>query len=344
MPDMQSPYTRELWVLEWQIRKAQEEYNQAVSNSKLFDTISNSNPNKVRSLAIKKEKESYLNSLVVKRSQLEKANDTFIKNQWDPIKTDVNPQAYNPNSSMIDIANSNNNINKSKTYNSNSVNYWTNSIEDSYSKQISKNEKSFDDARTWLWLSLANRSAFNFWWWQWVSSKSVAQSIANTNWDMFDKLSALWIQKENLNSQLLWQKTSALQNQQQLDQNYAIQKSQAEQQKRQVDMQEDQFNLQKTQYDNSISKSNPTPKQVVIRKNKPSWWTTAKSDSNVWNNSVDWYTMKPWRENVLQEIWSSSLDLIDKNLPKEPWKKYVDKNTWQEWFYFNSRWWTTKKW
>lgn len=319
---MQSPYNWELWVLNSEIKKAQDEYNKAVSNARLFDSISNSNQNKIKALANKKAKESYLNSLIVKQWQLQKANDIFLKNQWDNSKTDV----VNPNESNLNPIKSTSL--KSTTYNnggeetskskstSNNTNAYSN-IDKTYNDQLARNEKSFSDARTGLWLSAANRSAFNFWGGEWVSAKVIAQNMANVNNDIFDKLSALWIQKENLNSQLLWQKVQALQNQQQLDQNKELQDRQVQNQERQMALQEDQYNMQKAQYEKSLQK--PASSWSYYR--KPVY--AKKSWSNTWNTTSSLELEKIPMSTTKKDVYKFKDKQWNIMFAKRDWKNYI---------------------
>lgn len=259
-----SPYTRNIWILDSQLSKVQNEYNDAVRNASLFSSISNSNPNKIKALEIKKQKEAELNNLIKQQWLLKQQDEIFQKNAtasvWDQIQLPWSPASLSSKSSTSSTSSSFWSSN-SWSFNKNS---WVDNINKQYNDQISKNEKTFDDARTGLWLSMANRSSFNLWWGRWVSEKVIAQNVSNANSEIFDKLSAINTQKESLNSSLLWQKIQAEQNQQQLDQNNAIQKAQVENQARQIAMAEDQRWFQKWQYARpNVSSTLSVPKANV---------------------------------------------------------------------------------
>ena len=296
-----SPYTRNIWILDSQISKIQNEYNDAVRNASLFSSISNSNPNKIKALEIKKQKEAELNNLIKQQWLLKQQDEIFQKNAtasvWDQIQLPWSPASLSSKSSTSSTSSSFWSSN-SWSFNKNS---WVDNINKQYNDQISKNEKTFDDARTWLWLSMANRSSFNLWWGRWVSEKVIAQNVSNANSEIFDKLSAINTQKESLNSSLLWQKIQAEQNQQQLDQNNAIQKAQVENQARQIAMAEDQRWFQKWQYATPSASSTSSVPKANVSNTVASKKVKVPVSQAVINNSNN--PLQSWER--FQQMWSN---------------------------------------
>ncbi len=296
-----SPYTRNIWILDSQISKIQNEYNDAVRNASLFSSISNSNPNKIKALEIKKQKEAELNNLIKQQWLLKQQDEIFQKNAtasvWDQIQLPWSPASLSSKSSTSSTSSSFWSSN-SWSFNKNS---WVDNINKQYNDQISKNEKTFDDARTWLWLSMANRSSFNLWWGRWVSEKVIAQNVSNANSEIFDKLSAINTQKESLNSSLLWQKIQAEQNQQQLDQNNAIQKAQVENQARQIALAEDQRWFQKWQYTTPSTSSTSSVPKANVSNTVASKKVKVPVSQAVINNSNN--PLQSWER--FQQMWSN---------------------------------------